>query len=90
MTIDHRKTFRDSVHAKPWNNISASSDFQAAANAAMLIILESMPPPQDMGTAAANAYRVQGARQFLGIITSLTDSVPDRKPLTTANLQHKI
>lgn len=80
MNIDHRKDFRESEHAKAWNNISASTTYTQAVSAAMLVFASQCP----------DATAMKGAQTFLSILSSLTDPEPKKTISATANLTHKI
>jgi hypothetical protein len=47
-----------------------------------------LPHPPDMGTAAAYHFRMEGAKQFLQILMSLTETTPERRPPSGQNLDH--
>lgn len=76
-TIDARTRFKASVHAKQWNDLTATEMYAAAVSAALLSMVAS--PQTD--SAAANFYRLEGARHFLGILTNLTSALPVTSPV---------
>jgi hypothetical protein len=78
MTIDSRDRFKKGPHAKDWNQATASETYSAAIEAALLTMIASQPSD----SAAANYYRLEGARTFIGILTNLTTEKPDLPPLT--------
>ena len=77
MTIEPRKDFRLSHHAKTWPDAVASQQFEAAAKVAMLELQFALATKaMDPTTAANNAFRLHGARMFLDILMSLADAAP--------------
>jgi hypothetical protein len=86
--ITPRETFKKSDQAKGWQNLTDSTQFQSAATAAMLQMQFDLGHPQDMGTAAAYQWQLQGAKRFLETLMSLTATVPESKPVPRQNLAH--
>ena len=82
MNFDPKKRFNESEHSKAWHDAVASQVFHAAAEAALASMQINLPKVSDMATAAANDWRMQGARRFLTELMSLTEpaSKPDDKP----------
>lgn len=68
MTIDNRDRFKNSQHAKDWGKLAASDMWVEATNTALLTMVGQQQPD----TAAANHYRLEGARHVIGILTNLT------------------
>jgi hypothetical protein len=90
MILDARKNFRDSDHSKVLFEAVATTWFQVGASAALITMQRNLSTPNDMGTAAANEFRLQGARMFLDILMSLSDPETKRTPLPTGNLNHNL
>lgn len=90
MTLDARKNFRESDHSKVLFEAVATSWFQAGASAALITMQRNLSTPVDMGSAAANEFRLQGARQFLDIFMSLSDPEAPRSRLPSGNLNHNM
>jgi hypothetical protein len=88
MILDARKNFRESDHSKVLFDAVASAWFQAGASAALITMQRNLSSPSDMGSAAANEFRLQGARQFLDIFMSLSDPETQRARLPSGNLNH--
>jgi hypothetical protein len=86
--IDPRRSFKDSDHGKNWLDVVDSARFQAAVSAALIQMQLTLPHPPDMGTAAAYHFRMEGAKQFLQILMSLTETTPERRPPSGQNLDH--
>lgn len=86
MILDHKKRFRESPANKPWHDATATEWFQAGLATAMLEVAKNLPQPQEMGAAAANAFRIQGAQLMLSTILNLTESAPLPKPTVEQNL----
>lgn len=76
MTIDNKARFKNGPHSKTWSQVVVSEAFTEAANSAMLIMLSQ----QSTDAAAANSYRLEGARHFLGILLNLTSEKKDTRP----------
>lgn len=76
MILDHKKRFKESPHHKIWHEASAADWFQTGLQVSMLEVQRSLPPAQDHGTAAANAFRLQGAQLLLSTLLNLTETTP--------------
>lgn len=76
MNIDPRADFQ-TKHKQDWQDLSDSAMFREAVKTALLIVARYQPAPPDMGNAAANAFRLQGAMQMADTLASLAD---DRTP----------
>lgn len=76
--------------AAQFRKMSESIPFEEASNAAMLEFVARIPEQAAEAEAAANNYRLEGARQFLKILTSIAErpKTTERAPLTE-NLDHK-
>lgn len=89
--INPKQAFVDSPHGKLWDNVAASEMMRNATSAAMLQMHGSMGFPNGMDEAAANDFRMQGARIFQSILVNLTTPIselPKRKD--TGNLDHSV
>lgn len=85
-----KKTFKDSPHAKGWQSVCDSTQFQLAVTAAKLQMDFNAIRAPDMATAAARHWKMEGATEFLNILMNLTrPDVPDKKPLKD-NLIHTL
>jgi len=62
------------VDAKAFAAIAHSELFDRATDAAMLQFVNGLGYTQDQLSAVASAYRLQGAQQFLAVLTTLADS----------------
>lgn len=80
-TLTPRKDFRASDLAKGWGDVVTSPQFEAAAKTAMLELQLSLHTGALTNeNAAAASYRTHGARMFLDLLMSLTDSAEAPKP----------
>jgi hypothetical protein len=91
ITIDHRRAFSESPHAKTWENVSASEVFIAAVNAAMLQMQSNQGYAKDGFQVQQNTFRMEGARLFAEELMNLTTP----KPLSVeradiGNLDHTV
>lgn len=82
MTFNPKKDFCDSVHAKPWVDISASSTFSAAITTALVLMQTKYFRSPDLGTAASTAFRLEGAKDLVEILMNLSNvkEVESTKP----------
>ena len=85
-----RDNFKKSELAKGWLNIMDSTQFQAGATAALLEMQLALAHPQDMGTAAAYQWQMQGAKRFLETLMGLTEPQLAAKLPARQNLEHRI
>ena len=83
MNIDPKARFAASQYAKDWGKTVATEVFTEAVSVAMLQMVSCLPVSDNRSglenQAAANNYRLEGARQFLAILCNLTTKVPDNK-----------
>ncbi len=86
MILDHKKRFRESTAHKQWHEATAADWFHAGLAASMLEVQKNLPTPQEMGAAAANAFRIQGAQLLLSTMLNLTESTPAPKQTQDQNL----
>ncbi len=89
MILDHKKRFRDSTAHKQWHEATASDWFQAGLAASMLEVMRNLPNAQDMGTASANAWRLQGAQMMQSAMMNLTETNQPQKPPQDQNLNYE-
>lgn len=68
--------------------LTASNSFRSACDAAMIELSNSLGSASDMNHAAANAYRMEGARAYLQKLLTLADSEPERRT-TEKHLNYK-
>ena len=75
MNLTPRKDFRESPLAKGWGDVVTSPQFEAAAKAAMIELQNTlMTGALTPENAEAAAYRLNGAKMFLGELMSLTET----------------
>ncbi len=87
MNLDPRKRFRDTPNGKTWSNAVASDWFQEGLITALTAMNLDTAVSTDMGTSAAVACRAEGARKFVNIMLTLTDTKQETKgPGTPHNL----
>lgn len=68
MTINNQARFKNGPHSKAWAQIAASDMFTEVVNAAMLIMVSQQGNDQP----TAQFFRLEGARQIVGIMLNLT------------------
>ncbi len=89
MTINPKKTFQESVHAKNWENVAGSVMFVSAISSALLEMQNNLKPAKESLDAVANYYRMQGAQTFALELMNLTTAEPIRpERKDTGNLDH--
>jgi len=91
--ITPQKTFAETAKSMNWRwqDTVDSVQFQSAANAALVQMAINNGNPPDMASAAAYQWRMEGAKQFLGILMGLVAPAPQgRKQEPVANLNHRI
>lgn len=71
MIIDRLKEFRESEAGKKWHSASAESWFHQGIQLALSNLY--LPPAQDMGNAAANHWRRDGAQLLADKLVTLTE-----------------
>src|SRR5262245_15840605 len=86
--VDHKQRFYKSPFAKGWTDLVDGAQFQMASDCAMLALQQTFQPASDMGSAAANESRRQGAIQFLKILRQLGINPPTPPPQNSGQLQH--
>lgn len=90
MMPNPRDKFRNSPHGTTFHDAVASDWFQEAIGVAMQDFQNRLPTPVDMGTGSANGFRMDGAKLFVQIFTSLTETAPPLRPPPRANLRHNV
>jgi hypothetical protein len=90
MILDPRKSFNESPARPFFHDASATSWFARAVEVALLEMQASLNKPGDMATAAAYHFRMEGARQFVGILMNLTETAPQKKEPIAQNLPGNI
>jgi len=88
MTIDPRKDFQASPHKPIWSDFSASATFAAAAQAALVQYQINLGTSTDVSNAGANGFKLVGAKQFLDVLMSLTET-PTPTPVTNSRANLK-
>lgn len=86
--IDPKKKFQEQLFTKGWTDVADSGLFHAAAEAALAQMALNQSFAGDMASAAAAHYKIQGAKDFLGILMSLGLKPEPRKTVSVGNLKH--
>ncbi len=76
--------------AKQFLDLGDSEAFTRATELAMLTLVEQLADATDPSTAAANAYRMHGAKHFLTILKALPEQPKPPAPRPSHNLQHDL
>lgn len=85
-----KEQFMKGKHAKAWVDASASAMFTEAGNLALLQYAEQVTPGSNEPSAAmANHYRLEGARQFLRVLTNLAIKAEAPKREAPGQLDHR-
>lgn len=90
MSSDPRQRFKDKPEAKQWSELTASTLFAEASEAALVVMVNNFPIMTDVVTASAVAWKLQGARDYLVTLKNLSSSEPVPKPRPTGNLDHSL
>lgn len=88
--ISPKNNFQNSPHAKGWSAIVDSSQFEAAAIAAILEMQFAYDHPVDGGTAIAQRYEMAGAKRFLKTLSDLNSSAKPVQASTVGKLNHNV
>lgn len=67
-------------------NVTSRDSFAIACDFAMLDLINKLPPANDMGTAAANYWRINGAKEYLEGLMQLAEHTKTRETLPDFNL----
>ena len=71
--------------------VTSKDSFAIACDFAMLDLINKLPLANDMGTAAANYWRIYGAKEYLEGLVQLSDQPKERKiSQDSGNLDHKV
>ncbi len=76
MTIDNKERFRNGQYSKAWSEITGGEAYVEAVNTAMLVMVAAQVGDN---SPTAYAFRLEGARQFLGILSNLTTERKETK-----------
>ena len=75
--------------ARQWTEFTDSDSFGEGVQAALVVMQAQVRQSSNPQDAALASLKMEGAMQFIGVMTALTASAPPPKnPLTTANLDH--
>ena len=91
--IEPKKRFEEQAKAAGWRWLDTADAemFQSAALAALAQMTINNSGPPDMASAASYAWRLEGAKQFLAILTGLTEVAPKRAPVSDRmNVNHGV
>ena len=69
--------------------VTSKDTFAIACDFAMLDLINKLPVANDMGTAAANYWRIHGAKEYLEGLMSLSEHTRTREALPDFNLDTK-
>lgn len=86
--IDPKKKFQEQLFTKGWTDVADSGLFHAAGEAALAQMVLNQSFASDLSSAAAAHYKIQGAKDFLGILMSLGLKPESRKTAPIGNLKH--
>jgi hypothetical protein len=91
MDFSPKADFAKGPSAAAWKDAASSRVFIEAAGAAMLDMQQRQLTAMGNEVAAANHYRMEGARTFLAILMNLTTPPPEppKRP-QSENLKHDI
>lgn len=88
--MSRKEDFQSSDHGTPFAKFHGSPAYQAAVDLAILMILEDQQLANaDMTVAAANHYRIEGARTLLKKLNSFTElPKPQSEPSKIGQLKY--
>lgn len=86
--ITPRTTFKSSTAGKSWNSTVGSASFEVGATVALAQMEIDLGFANDMATAAAHRYMMQGAKVYLKTLMNLTIETPTPPQPTSKNLRH--
>jgi hypothetical protein len=78
---------KDKDKLKAWANVVDSKLFSDVASIALAQMVVTQGSAPDMGTASAQAFRMEGAKIFLHVLMNIADSTPPPKPKPSPQLQ---
>lgn len=85
-----REAFAKSNLGAQFRGIVEAEAFIEASKIAMLTFTEQHCGGADSAQAAANNYRIEGAKMFLADLKAIADETAPRKPLRSAQLNHSL
>jgi hypothetical protein len=88
--MQHREAFLKTPDAGPWSKMSESMAFERAGETALLEMQAGFAEPGDPGVAAAQQYRMQGARTLLNILKNLTKPEIPKTHKPIGQLNHEL
>lgn len=91
--INPRESFLNSKPdlKKRWQGLMDSSEFQAGAQTALAELTMRLGNAPDMASAASYHWRLEGAKQYLGILMGMAEAPNVKSPvLGRQNLDHNI
>lgn len=89
--MNYREDFLQTPEAQQFRGIVTMRAFEEASKVAMLVFTEQhCSSESDPAQASANNFRLDGARQFLNVLQTIAKERPPRKPLKSAQLNHKV
>ncbi len=89
-TTPKARFLEQSALAKQFLDVVDSEAFTRATELAMLAFMEQLTDATDPSTAAANAYRLHGARHFLALLKSLPEPPKPLAQRPSHNLDHAL
>lgn len=81
-----KKKFQKTPQAKVHADLVVSPQFQSTLDAALLQMQYEMGSASDLNTAAANAFRLEGARRFMATLLTLAETPTTPRRNTGDNL----
>lgn len=91
MDFSPKSNFIKGPHAASWSEVASSTMFREAGSAAMLDMQAKFPYTAQANDAAANHWRMEGARTFFAILMNLTTPPQEKLEVPkTHNLDHSL
>lgn len=75
-----KQRFLELPLSKSFLQTSVAPDLEAALDYALLQLIADLPTVSEGNNAAANAYRIDGARRFIATLTTLPVVLPSNRP----------
>ncbi len=85
-----QRFLEQSALAKQFLDVVDSEAFTRATELAMLAFVEHLTDATDPSNAAANSYRLDGAKRFLKLLKSLPEPPSPPTPRPSHNLDHAL
>lgn len=85
--IEPKKDFQASAFSKGWLDLTDTKQFQAAVQTTLLEMNLRRKHSHDLATSGAWQKEMEGAMEFLDILTSLTRKDPEPPPKADYNLK---